>query len=87
MFYRKVLYAEDAGSRLLLNVGTPLSKYISHPRITCSVCYVVQGSFVLCDTQYFFLFKNRYLNGMFRGISVFFNLLSVSVFIVFIIYM
>jgi len=46
MFYRKVLYAEDAGSRFLLNVGT------SHPKITCSVCYVVHKSFVLCDTQY-----------------------------------
>jgi len=56
MFYRKVLYAEDAGSRFLLHVGTALSKYISHPEITCSVCYIVHKSFVLCDTQYFFLF-------------------------------
>ena len=47
MFYGKVLYAEDAGSRFLLNVGTALSKYISQPKITCSVSYVVHKSFVL----------------------------------------
>jgi hypothetical protein len=35
MFYRELLYAEDAGSRFLVNVGTPLSKYISQIKITC----------------------------------------------------
>lgn len=55
MFYRELLYAEDAGSRFLVNVGTPLSKYILQTKISCSVCYIVHKSFVLCYTVFLLL--------------------------------